>query len=291
MENIDPDLIATCARIAARAGVPGTPVATGVRGLGVMSATRSSELCATVYRPMICLVLQGSKEIEYHGRGILFGAGQTSIVSHELVAGARIVDAPYLALACELDVDILRTLQAEIEPDAIEAARADAVAAGSADRAVVDAMARLLDLGERPLEQKVLDPLIRRELHFRVLLTRDGAMLRQLARPGSPASRIARAIVHLKNNWNATVRTEELADIAGMSASSFHEHFRRITSTTPIQYQKSLRLVEARRRLTEAGQPVSTVAFAVGYESPTQFSRDYRRVYGAAPRDARRASA
>lgn len=285
------DLITRCIAIAQENPAEATPVPTGIDDLTVVVAHGPSPLRATLYQPMICLVLQGAKEILHHDGRVTFGAGQTAIVSHELVTGARILqatpDRPYVALACHIVPEILRSLQAELEPDALVAARSDAVAAGQADRAVVDAMTRLLDLNQRPVERRVLDPLVRRELHFRVLLSQHGAMLRQLAQPGSPASRVARAISHIRQNWNNPLRTQELAQIAGMSPSSFHEHFKAVTATSPIQYQKSLRLVEARRLLAETGEAISSVAFSVGYESPTQFSRDYRRIHGMAPRETR----
>ncbi|MGU3399473.1 AraC family transcriptional regulator N-terminal domain-containing protein [Brucellaceae bacterium D45D] len=291
MTDIASDLAARCMRIADETGAGPRPTPSGVDGLTVVRNRAISLIAPEIYQPMICLVLQGAKEILHGERAVRFDAGMTAIVSHELVTGARIVKAsdaePYVALACRIDIDILRTLQGEIEPDLIDEARSEAVATGTAEAGVIDTMARLLDLRDKPIERRVLDPMIRKELHFRVLLTRNGAMLRQLAQPGSPASRIARTVAHIKQHWNDAIRTEELATIAGMSTSSFHEHFRTVMATTPLQYQKTLRLLEARRQLSETDEPVSSVAFAVGYESPTQFSRDYRRAYGAAPSETR----
>jgi AraC-like DNA-binding protein len=285
------NLAARCIEIAQETAAGPYPAPTGIEGVTVVCSPAVSEIRPDMYQPMICLVLQGAKEILHGERAVRFDAGMTAIVSHELITGARIVEAspdrPYVALACRIDLEILRALQGEIEPDMIAAARSEAVATGRADAGVTDAMTRLLDLRDKPLERRVLEPMIRKELHFRVLLTRNGAMLRQLAQPGSPASRIAKAITHIKQHWNDPIRTEELADIAGMSPSSFHEHFKSVMATTPLQYQKALRLLEARRQLSETTVPVSSVAFAVGYESPTQFSRDYRRAYGTPPREMR----
>lgn len=291
MTQTAPALITRCIAIADERKAGSAPVPAGLDGVSVVRAHAPAEIEPRLYHPMVCLVLQGAKEIVHRDHAVRFAAGETAIVSHDLVTRARIVSAtaaaPYVALASEIDLDLLRALHAEIEPAAIEDARAAAVAAGTADRTVVDVMARLLDLADKPLEQRVLLPLVRRELHFRVLLSRHGGMLRQLARADSRASRIAKAIAHIRRHWSAPIRTQELAAIAGMSPSSFHEHFKAVTATSPVQYQKSLRLIEARRRLVETGEPVSAVAFAVGYESPTQFSRDYRRAYGTAPRAER----
>ncbi|MCZ0738369.1 AraC family transcriptional regulator [Phreatobacter sp. AB_2022a] len=292
--RIDPDLVARCLAIAAAARAGTEPVPTELDGIAVVRNWAPTPIRPTDQRPMICLVLQGAKEIILADRSVRFAAGETAIVSHALVSSSRVMNAtataPYVAVASALDLELLRSLREEIGDAGMAGVRAEAVASGAADRDVVDAMARLLDLIGKPLEQRVLLPLIRRELHFRVLLSRHGAMLRELMRIDSHASRIATAIAHIRRHWDAAIRTEELAGIAGMSLSSFHEHFRAMTSTSPIQYQKSLRLLEARRRLIETGEPVSAVAFAVGYESPTQFSRDYRRAYGASPRSERRAA-
>jgi AraC-like DNA-binding protein len=128
-------------------------------------------------------------------------------------------------------------------------------------------------------------PLIRKELHFRLLLAPHGAMLRQLVSHDSHASCIARAIERIRESFRAPLAVPELAQAAGMSPSSFHKHFKTITETTPLQYQKDLRLLEARRLLQEGHHSVSETAFEVGYESPTQFSREYARKFGASPRN------
>lgn len=127
-------------------------------------------------------------------------------------------------------------------------------------------------------------PLIRREIHFRLLLARHGAMLRQLVRQESAASRISKAIGKIRQDFKTQIAVSELARTAGMSVSSFHEHFRTLTATTPLQYQKDLRLIEARQLLIDGTRSVSNVAFEVGYESPTQFSREYSRKFGVSPR-------
>ena len=127
-------------------------------------------------------------------------------------------------------------------------------------------------------------PLIRREIHFRLLRASHGAMLRQLLRHESAASRIAKAINRIRQEFKTQISVSDLAHIAGMSASTFHEHFKNLTATSPLQYQKNLRLIEARRLLMDGTQSISSVAFDVGYESPTQFSREYSRKFGASPR-------
>lgn len=294
MTRIDPELLARCAKLAQEGRAEVEPAPTGLDGVTLVRATSATDIPPRANPPMICLVLQGAKEILHHDRWVRFGAGDIAIVSHDLVPRARIVEATkqaaYLAIASEIDASILRALQDEIDPRDLCGARAAAVTAGTADQGIIDTMGRFLTVIDTPLEQKVILPLIRRELHFRALLSRQGYMLRQLARHDSHASRISRAITHIRTHWNNSIGTDDLAELAGMSRSSFHAHFKDVTATSPLQYQKSLRLAEARRQLTQTGESVSSVAFSVGYESPTQFSRDYRRTYGVPPMRERTSS-
>ncbi|GHC75282.1 AraC family transcriptional regulator [Limoniibacter endophyticus] len=289
MTNANLSLLDRCLTLVGEKPYVGVPFGTCIDGLTIVRSHEPSAIEPTLYQPMICLVLQGAKEIIYGDRSVLFSQDETAIVTHEVIAPARIVRAepekPYVAIAAVLDLDILRSLYAEIEQQEIEAAQA--VAAGAAGHEMTDVIRRLLDMVDKPLERRVLLQSTWRELHFRVLLSRHGAMARQLMRLDSTASRIAKSITHIRNHWDATIRLGELARIAGMSESSFHAHFREVTATSPLQYQKALRLFEARRRLTQGSEPVSSVAFGVGYESPTQFSRDYRRAYGMAPSETR----
>ena len=216
-----------------------------------------------------------------------FGAGQSLIVSLDLPTVSRITEAsehtPYVALALAIDIGILRSLNEEVGESEIVGQKARALAAGMADERLIAAMGRLFDLVDRPVERKVLVPLITREIHFRALFAGHGEMLRRLSRHDSHASRVARAIAHIRRSFPASVSIPELARTAGMSPSSFHEHFKAVTATTPLQYQKELRLAEARQQLIYGGKSVSSVAYEVGYESPTQFSREYARRFGNPP--------
>lgn len=280
------DLTKRVLALADRIGADAVPAETGLPGLTIVRSARPTALEGVLYQPLFCLVLQGSKETFLGEARVGFAAGESLVVSLDLPSRSRIVEAsparPYLALAIALDLDLLRDLVNTLG-DAVPEAAAQALATGPVDAALVDAMARLVDLVDRPVEQRVLLPLVLREIHFRLLLARHGAMLRRLARRDSHASRIGRALDRLRRDFAAPLRVSELAEAAAMSVSSFHEHFRAITATTPLQYQKDLRLLEARRRLTAGDLSVSGAAFAVGYESPTQFSREYARKFGTSP--------
>lgn len=260
-----------------------------IDGLTALCATEPTRMEATVYDPVVCLILQGRKETWLGDRHFSLGAGNALIVSHHVPVASRIVEAspeiPYVALVMTIDMSIIRNLYDELGDADIRQTRADAFAPGGADAEFVQALGRLFDLTNRPTQARVLAPLIRREIHFRMLLASHGAMLRKLLNHDSAASRVARAIRILRQDYKSAISVPDLASAAGMSASSFHAHFKATTATTPLQFQKDLRLIEARRLLVDGSQSVASVAFEVGYESPTQFSREYARKFGAPPRN------
>ena len=262
--------------------------ATGLDGLSILRSRKPTMLEATLYNPLLCLILQGRKETHVGARQVSFTAGESLIVSHQLPVISRVTEAtemkPYVALVLELDMDIVRSLYDEISEIEIEEEQARAFNVGKTDEALMDAMGRFIDLIDRPFEAKVMLPLVLREIHFRLLLARHGGMLRQLLRRGSHADRIAKAITRIKEDYATSLTVAELASIAGLSPSSFHEHFKALTATTPLQYQKELRLLKARHLLMNGTHSVSSAAFEVGYESSTQFSREYSRKFGYSPR-------
>ncbi|MDJ0708107.1 MAG: AraC family transcriptional regulator [Leptolyngbyaceae cyanobacterium MO_188.B28] len=262
---------------------------TDLPGLMILRSRRPTSLQTILYKPLLCLILQGRKETYIGTRQINVAAGESIIVSHHLPVTSRVTEAseqtPYVALVLELDMAIVRSLYGEVDESELEEAQARALKVGATDSALMNAMGRLFDLVDRPLEAKVMVPLLLREIHFRLLLARHGGTLRQLLRQGSHADRIAKVIAHIKQDYTTPIAVAELASLAGLSPSSFHEHFKALTATTPLQYQKDLRLLEARRLLMEGNHSVSGAAFEVGYESPTQFSREYSRKFGASPRE------
>ena len=260
---------------------------TGIAGLYVHRQTQPNPFEAVVYHPVICLNLQGRKQVSIGDRSIAFAAGQSLIVSHDLPVAARVTEAspelPYLAIIVALDIAILQSLSDEVGEAVLDARQAQALAASETDSALVEAIARYFALIDDPVTAKVMTPLIRKEIHFRLLMASHGGMLRQLMRRDSHASRISRAISRIRAEYRSPLAIADLAEEAGMSPSSFHEHFKHITGTTPLQYQKDLRLMEARRLISMDGSSVSSAAYEVGYESPTQFSREYSRKFGIPP--------
>jgi len=272
------------------------PCATGIDGLSVVRTTNPTALAPVVYQPLLCLVLQGAKQAFLGETPVTFRRGQSLIVSLDLPTTGWIIEAsasaPYLAIALRLDLGLVRELADEIDETALREEEGLAIATGAADAALFDAVARLFALRGRPTAARVLEPLVRREIHYLLLTVAHGAMLRDLARADSQVSRIANAVAAIRRDYAEPLRVTDLARLTGMSPSAFHDHFRRVTATTPLQFQKQLRLMEARRLLISGEQGVAGAAYAVGYESPTQFSREYRRVFGVSPRsDMSRAAA
>jgi AraC-like DNA-binding protein len=188
-----------------------------------------------------------------------------------------------LALVFEVDVATIRKLYDEVAESALDSECARAAETHRADPGLLDALHRYLALADSPADARVLGPLTSKEIHYRLLMAPFGGMLRSIIRHDSNASAIARAIGHIRGDIRSPIAIPDLARRVGMSASSFHKHFKTITSTTPLQYQKELRLLEARRLLKTGGASVTTAAYDVGYESPSQFSREYARKFGVPP--------
>ena len=260
-----------------RGGVTITPV----NGLYLIRRTTSSDLEYTVEQPLICLVLQGRKQVTIGSGRLSYAAGDTMIVTGNVPMASRIGQAsiadPYLALALDLDTAVVTDLvlsTAEVHPSR---------AALDTGRDLQDALHRLVRLLDRPESLAVLKDSLIREIHYWLLSGNQGSAVRNLGLPDSHARRIARAVALLRADHARPAQIERLAAAAGMSRSAFHLHFRAITSLSPLQFQKHLRLMEARRLILSKGKRLSEVAFEVGYESVSQFSREYARMYGQPP--------
>lgn len=257
-------------------------------GLLLLRHLRPTTLEATIYEPVICLILRGEKETILGERSVRFGAGESLIVSHTVPVVSRITKAssavPYLALILSIDLSRLRSLRHELGDVALAPAGARSLEVGKTEPAMLDALARYLALADEPIAARVLAPRILDELHVRLLLAPHGAMLHQVIAHDSQARGVGRAIEHIRREFKQSLAMSDLAKLAGMSTSSFYKHFNSIAATSPLQYQKDLRLLEARRLLRTEGYTVSSAAYEVGYESPTQFSREYARKFGQPPR-------
>jgi AraC-like DNA-binding protein len=252
-------------------------------GLLLLRQECPSSFDASLYEPVLCLILQGRKQVSIGEQTLSFGPGEGLLVSHDLPVRSRITKAPYLALVFKVDVVTIRKLYDEVAESTLDNERARAAETHRADSGLLDALRRYLALADSPVDAKVLGPLISKEIHYRLLVAPFGGMLRSLIRRDSHASAIARAIGHIRGDIRSPMAVPELARRVGMSASAFHKHFKTITSTTPLQYQKELRLLEARQLLKTGSASATTAAYEVGYESSSQFSREYARKFGVPP--------
>ncbi|MGE5787796.1 MAG: AraC family transcriptional regulator [Myxococcales bacterium] len=252
-------------------------------GLLLLRQDSPSSFEASLYEPVLCLILQGRKQVSIGERTLAFGPGECLLVSNDLPVRSRVTRAPYLALVLKVDVGTISKLYDEVADSALDSESARAAVTHKADPGLLDALRRYLALADSPADAKVLGPLISQEIHYRLLVAPFGGMLRSLIRHDSNASAIARAIGHIRGDVRLPIAIPDLARRVGMSASAFHKHFKTITSTTPLQYQKELRLLEARRILKTGGASVTTAAYEVGYESSSQFSREYARKFGVPP--------
>lgn len=239
---------------------------------------------ATVYEPVICLILQGAKEVVSRSERVGVGRGDFLIVSHDMPLLARITEAPYAAIILPVDLATIRSLFESLGDRLPQEESGPALRAMPADGALLETLGRLVSLTPGTPEADVLGPLILKELHFRLVTARGGGSLRQLLSPTSHASKVARAIGVIRQNYAHSLRLHDLARTAGMGQSSFHAHFKAVTGTTPLQYQKDLRLTEAKRLLQSGETSVTQAGLAVGYESGPQFSRDYARKFNVSPR-------
>lgn len=236
----------------------------------------------------LCMIAQGKKQVilgeetyTYDAHHFLFTAIDLPIISQIIEATP---DQPYLGVILKLDPYLLAQLmlEAHISFQANDNDR-KGVAIGEATTEINNAFIRLLDLLASPDDIPILSPLILKEILYRLMMSPQGNRLKRIAATGTAGHRIVKAIDWLKNNFAKPFQVEELATKMGMSASSFHQHFKDITSMSPLQYQKRIRLTEARRLLITTNSDISTASMQVGYESLSQFSREYKRFFGTPP--------
>jgi len=256
--------------------------------VGIATFPTPSEPIKGVFRPMMCMVLQGAKEANIGGQTLRYDEACYFVASLDLPASARIVRAsperPYICLTLAIDLDGLMALMPEVPLQ--REAQSAAFAVNPVSDELIAAWRRMLSLLDTPQDIAVLAPLAEREILYRLLQGPQGAALRQAASAGSRLAQVRRAIIWIKDHYAEPMRVEHLAALSGMSPASFHRHFKAATAMSPLQYQKNMRLQEARRLLL-LHQDAARTAFAVGYESPSQFSREYARLFGLPPaRDA-----
>jgi len=253
----------------------------------LLSASAPTPPIGDLTEPVFALVAQGAKRVGLGDRVFDYGAGQYLIVSVDLPLEASVVaasaEAPYLSLGFTLRPAAIAALL--LDAGGAVPVRSDppGVAVSRLTGDLVDPVVRLLRLLDRPVDIPVLGPAIEREILWRLINGEQGAMVRQIGLADSRMAQIGKAIRWIRGHYAEAITIEDMARAAGMGVSSFHRHFRGVTSMTPIQYQKQIRLQTARSRLMSTAEDVAEVSFAVGYDSPSQFSREYRRQFGRPP--------
>jgi AraC-like DNA-binding protein len=261
---------------------------TAIRGLTLYRHAKPSPPTSVVYEPALCVIAQGSKRVMFGDQEYRYDAARYLLIAADVPATARIVAAtaqtPYLALRLVLDPLEVGEVVAQLGPRQQPTPATGALAVSALDPALLDSVIRLVELLEIPRDAQVLAPLVRREITYRLLVGSGGHRLRQIISGNDQGQRITHALRWLKANYVEPLRVESLAKQAGMSASALHRHFKAVTALSPLQYQKRLRLQEARRLMLGEALDAAEASFRVGYESPSQFSREYGRLFGAPPR-------
>lgn len=256
-----------------------------IPGMTLVRTTATGELQYGIQRALICLVLQGTKEVTMGSRTIAFHGGDSMLITADVPTVSQISKAsravPYLSFALNLDAALIADLSVEMKAMPLDDGAP--LTLQPTDAEVADSALHLLRLLDRPASIPMLKDQLIREIHYWLLAGRHGPAIRHLGLPDSHARRIARAVEAIRADFSSPLRVEQLAAIAGMSASTFHQHFRNVTSLSPLQFQKQTRLIEARRLMLAEGAPPSNAAYAVGYESVQQFTREYGRLFGLPP--------
>ncbi|MBP2171407.1 AraC-like DNA-binding protein [Erwinia toletana] len=264
---------------------------TGIPRVAMVQGAIPEHELAAVYAPMVNLVLQGSKSMTVGDSTLHYCPANYFLMSVALPAVGTIWPAttgePYLAVALTLDPAVVTDLLADLPDYTQSETETAAFSVAEVTPELMDAWVRMLRLMERPADIAALAPVYEREILYRVLQGPHGQMLRDIALPDSAVARVSLAIQMIRRDYAKPLRVEELAEKAAMSVSAFHRHFKAVTTLSPLQFQKRIRLLQARMLLLVSGKNVTSAALDVGYESTTQFSREYARAFGLPPtRDA-----
>lgn len=246
-----------------------------------------TDAAGLIYEPVVCLVLQGRKRTFIGDTVLEYGAGEYIVVAAELTAMGQVCEAspdePYLALNLLLDPAVISSLLLDMARQP-EPSLQSGFGVTQASPAQLDTWRRFANLLDQPDEARVMAHHLEHELIFRLLMGPQGGLLRQIANADSRLAHVRRAMAWIKQHFADRLSIDAMAEVAGMSVSVFHRRFKAVTGVTPLQYQKHIRLHEARRRLITERAEAASVGYAVGYESASQFSREYKRFFGAPPR-------
>jgi len=262
------------------------PYQTALPGLAVLKSRQERQPAPVFFKPALCIVVQGAKWALFGDQRLDYRTGQALVINVEIPMVGRVAEAspdkPFLGLILEFDLAVMAEVWQGLNRRAADAGASVLVV--DVDGPLVDCALRMVKLLDKPEAIPTLFPLIQREISYWLLTGPHGAEIARLALATQRTRAVIEGLHTLRDGFARTIRIEDLADAAGMSASAFHKQFKALTAMTPLQYQKQLRLLEARRLMVAEGANAETAAFQVGYESPSQFSRDYSRVFGEPPR-------
>lgn len=261
---------------------------TAIDGFSMSLRIHPTSMEKCFYKPMAIIVLQGQKHTILGTQDFIYNENQCIVTSIDIPTAGHIVKAspekPFMTMILELDSYLIAQLIAETKDLKGEACARRGMAVADADAELLDAFLRLAELLKQPEKQAVLAPMIIREIYYLLLTGPLSDHIRLVNTKGTRNHQIAKAISWLKDHFKEALKVEELAEKVNMAPSSFYRNFSKVTSLSPLQYQKQLRLHEAQRLMLAEGRDAANAAYAVGYESPTQFNREYKKLFGAAPR-------
>ncbi|MBX8516010.1 AraC family transcriptional regulator [Pseudomonas cichorii] len=283
-------LVDLISRHAPTDGIHPTPIA----GVSLVRSDSPTVPMPVVYEPTLCLIAQGRKQVMVGTTSYIYDAAKYLVASVDIPVTGSVIEAseakPYLCLVLDLDMTALSELVLRYPaPDEANGLPAAGIELNDTTPELLDAAARLARLLDTPGDIEALAPLTVREILYRLLISSGNGVVRQMAKADSRLSQIARAIAWLRSHYSETCRIDDVAGIAGMSRSNFHAHFKAVTSMSPLEFRSQLRLQEARRLMVAEALDAAGAGYRVGYESPSQFSRDYVRMFGLSPaRDASR---
>ncbi len=289
MESLQ-SLIDLISRHAPTDGIHDTPIP----GVSLVRSSKPTIPMPVVYEPTLCLIAQGRKHVVAGSASYVYDAATHLVASVDIPVMGSVIEAseqaPYLCLVLDLDMSVLSELALRHRaPDDTTDLPTSGIELNTTTAPMLDAAVRLARLLDIPADIEELAPLVIREMLYRLLTGNANGIVRQMARGDSRLNQIGRAIAWIRNHYHEACRIEEMADVAGMSRSTFHAHFKAVTAMTPLEFRSQLRLQEARRLMVAQAFDAAGAGYRVGYDSPSQFSRDYVRMFGLPPgKDAQR---
>lgn len=262
---------------------------TSINGVRIVRRNNPTEFMRCFYNPTCILVLQGLKHMLYGNENIVYTKGQYVVSCTDIPVSSRVAEAsedkPFVVLILELDSNIISNLILETKlPQAVDN-KEKALAIADTDAELLDSFYRLAQLIEKPeSEQKIMSPIIIKEIYYRLLTGPLGNQLRLINTKGTRSNQIAQAISLIKERYSEKLNMDEVAKAVNMASASFYRNFKKVTQVSPLQYQKQLRLNEAQRLMLSGEHNAESASYIVGYESPTQFSREYKKMFGNPPK-------